>query len=460
MADQLLTDQISEYVTRESITEIPPVVRTHAKYCVLDSIGVTIGGTRLHQGSMMKEFWEDQGGTPHATVVLSGQKYPVMTATYVNGYLANLLDYDDTYSKRAIGHPGGTIVPAALAVSERENLDGATLLEGVITGYEVSTAIGDAIAPSPDRARDVVGINTWQIFGTAATVAHLLELSESSVADALSIAGINASVPSVRKVGIQEDDVHWMKNNFGWTAMGGVNAALLAERGFKGNHSMFDGTRGFWRMAASDRFEPTEIGDLSESYRTLDVSFKPYSSCRWSHAALDCIGDLKDEIDGTDLERIESIRVETFYEATKLDSYPRSVFDAQFSLPYVVAVYLLGYPPGFDWLTRERIECETVRDLASTVELIEDEALTERYESRGQMSTRVYIELDDGWEYTASTSHAKGSPENPIDHGELERKFKQLTAPILGEEQSRELKQCVLTIEEKNSVRELCSLLR
>lgn len=458
--EQPLAEKISEDITDESFMKIPPDVKTHVKYCILDSVGVMIGGTELPQASVIKDFWQEQGGNEEATVILSEEKYPVTTAVYINSYLSNLLDFDDTYSMSAIGHPGGTIIPPALAIGEQRDLDGTAVLEGVVTGYEVSTAIGDAIAPSPEQTRYVSGINTWQIFGSAVTAAHLLDLSKDAIADTLGMAGVNAPVPSVRKFGIQEDEVQWMKNNFGWTAMGGVKAALLAERGFEGNHTIFDGEKGFWRMAASDTFEPTKLDSLGDEYRVLDVSFKPYSSCRWSHAALDCIGKIRPRIDSIETAEIKSISVETFYEATKLNSYPDTVFDAQFSLPYVVAVYLLGYTPGFDWLAQDRIENESVRNLASKVRIVENGRMTDNYESRGQMESKVTLELADEQDITATEPHAKGSPENRMEHAALEKKFLRLTEPLLGRDQATEVKKRILQLEKEDSIQDFCSLLQ
>lgn len=459
-SDQPLAEKISEDIASEAFTAISPAVQTHVKYCILDSIGVMIGGTELPQASVIKAFWQEQGGTEDATVILSEEKYPITTGVYINSYLSNILDFDDTYSRNAIGHPGGTIIPPALAIGEQRDLDGMAVLESIAVGYEVSTAIGDAIAPSPERARYVSGINTWQIFGSTITAAHLLGLPEDAIADALGIAGVNAPVPSVRKFGIQEDNVQWMKNNFGWTAMGGVKAALLAERGFKGNHTIFDGEKGFWRMAASDTFDPTKIENIGNEHRVLDVSFKPYSACRWSHAALDCVEKLSSKIGVADLEKIESIRIETFYEATKLDSYPDSIFDAQFSLPYVVAVSLCGYTSGFEWLSQDRIESTGVRELASKVEIVESERMTENYESRSGMESKVTVTFTSGQTLVASTPHAKGSPESRMAHAELEEKFSRLTEPLLGKEQSQELKERILQIEEEDSIRDFCSLLQ
>ncbi|MFB6225279.1 MAG: MmgE/PrpD family protein, partial [Candidatus Paceibacteria bacterium] len=229
-------------------------------------------------------------------------------------------------------------------------------------------------------------------------------------------------------------------------SMGGLKAALLADAGFEGNRTIFDGKKGFWRMAASDQFEPDIISEVtSDEWAITDVSFKPYSSCRWSHAALDCLSQLKTQINDRD---VASISIDTFYEATTLDGIPNTILDAQFSLPYVVAVHLLDYPTGYEWLQRERITDSQVLDLAKRVSLNQDEEMTANYEATGQMQAKMTIELTDGSILSASVDHPRGTPENPIQYKSIEKKYETLVEPIIGHEPASELKRHVLNIEQ------------
>lgn len=442
---------LGRFVTEYDLDDVPNDIIEHTERLVLDSLGVTVGGTRMKQAGTIAEFWSEQGGSPQATVPATGEKLPATTATYLNSYCANLLDYDDTYSGRAIGHPGATVIPAALAVAEAEGTDTRSLLEAIIVGYEVSLRVGDAIMPSPERSQEVVGTGTWQIFGPAAAAAKLLDCSTEAVADALGMAGMNAPVPLVRKVGIASDHFQWLKNNYGWAAMGGVIAAEFADRGFLGSRDLFDGPTGFWRMAASDSFdEEILLRPADDWYAVSDVSFKPYSACRWTHATLDCVLDLREQ--GVDPERIEAVSVDTFHEAAALDGLPDTVFEAQFSLPFVVAVALLGYESGFDWLSSERVTDPEVQDLMERVEARTDPVFTEWYETDGQMAASVTVTLNDGQELSAETDYPRGSAEKPMTMEEIEGKFRQLTEPVLGEAASQDLRDTVASLTEEQPV--------
>lgn len=449
--------RLGAFVDDLSTEAFPETALEHTRHLVLDSVGVTLGGTRLPQGEAMTEFWAARGGTPEATVPGASEKLPLTTAAAVNCYLANLLDYDDTYSGKAIGHPGATVVPAALAVAETHGADDRELLAAVLAGYEVSIRVGDAIMPSPERSREVVGTGTWQVFGPAAAAAKLLDLSPASTADALGLAATNAPVPLVRKVGIEAERFQWLKNNYGWTALGGVVAAELAAKGFRGSRDVFDGPTGFWRMAGSDSFDPSVLHrPVEEWVAVTDVSFKPYPACRWTHATLDCVADLADEVNP---DRIERVEVETFHEGAALDDIPETVFDAQFSLPYVVAVSLLGYDPGFEWLSEDRLADPRVAVLMERVHTTADEKLSTRYEETGEMAASVRVLLDDGTELTASTDHPRGGPENPISDAAVREKYRTLAEPILGEAATGDLEAAVLGMPDGRPAAEIANRL-
>ena len=448
---------LGELVADASLDDVDADALAHVRHLVLDSLAVTLGGTRLPQGERMVAFWDAVGGRGEATVPGASGRLPVLTAAYVNSYLGNLLDFDDTYSGRAVGHPGTTVIPPALAVAEREGSSGREFLNAVVAGYEVSIRVGDAIMPTPERSRQVVSTATWQLFGATAAAASLLDLDADETAHALGLAGVSAPVPAVRKVGIEEDELHDLKNNYGWGSMGGVKAALLADAGFEGNRTVFDGEKGFWRMAASDAYDPSVLEEgVGTAPAALEVSFKPYSSCRWSHAALDCVGALEPAVTA---EEVEAVTVETFHEATTLDALPETVLDAQFSLPYVVAVHLLGHPTGYEWLTEERLSDPEVRALAERVALVEDEEFTAAYERSGRMGARVTVTHRDGGTETASVDSPSGSPERPIPHEEIEAKYESLVAPILGADRAAELERRVLDVESEDDVSAVAALL-
>ena len=78
----------------------------------------------------------------------------------------------------------------------------------------------------------------------------------------------------------------WTKDMVAWPSVSGINAALLAESGFLGPRTILEGDRGFWRMQASDRFDPAMLLEgLGTKFNMRRLYFKAYPTCRWNQAA-------------------------------------------------------------------------------------------------------------------------------------------------------------------------------
>jgi 2-methylcitrate dehydratase PrpD len=139
-----------------------------------------------------------------------------------------------------------------------------------------------------------------------------------------------------------------------WPCMAGINAALLAESGFFGPRAIFEGDKGFFRMAGSDRYEPSALTQrLGKDFEIEHVYFKPYPCCRWSHAAVDGVTEI---LGRREWGEAEVLRIEIGVAREVLedlgDHAPRTMVDAEFSLPYAAALALLRVPPGRDGTPR------------------------------------------------------------------------------------------------------------
>jgi 2-methylcitrate dehydratase PrpD len=202
-------------------------------------------------------------------------------AAFANAMAANALDYDDT---GATGHPGATLIPAALALAEAGGRSGAELLAAVVAGYEVGARTLAGVQPSWERRVEVYGSGTVQTFGAAAAAARLLRLDAETTLSAFGLAGAFAPLPHEAKFGWDEDRLSWIKDNVAWPAEGGVRAARLAARGFRATRTILDGERGLWRMMGSDRGDAGRmVRGLGAEWDVLGLSLKPYPCCRWIH---------------------------------------------------------------------------------------------------------------------------------------------------------------------------------
>ncbi len=457
-----VTARIAEWIAGARLAHVPADVVEAARRAVLDHVACAIGGAALTPGRMLAETFTEFGGAPQATVwaTLGGDaplRLPLPSAVYLNSAFSNLLDFDDSYP--GAGHPGGTVVAPALGLAEHLDRSGAEALLAVVVGYEVSLRVALATRPSPERYRQVAGYSSWQTLGAAAAAAPLLRLDAERTAHALGLGGFNAPVPNMRKLGLEleERPFSWTKNNYGWAAAGGVLGALLAERGFVGQRQLFERERGFWVMIGSDRCDVDRLtAGLGEEWLLRRVGFKPYACCRWTHTTLAAVEALRARHPdlARDLARIAGVEVATFFEAADhlAAAHPADIIDAQFSLPHVTALVLLGRSPA-NGLTEPDLTDPAVRDLAGRIRLREDAEATARFLRDRTMPSTVTVTFTDGQTLSATVDRLPGDWDNPLPTAALEAKFRRLTEPVIGSAAAEHLRTTILALESFPSLR-------
>jgi len=422
------SDLLGDMLASIHYATLPQPTLLAAKQLVVDSIGCMFGGTQLMQGHKMADYVSSWAGSGKAVVAGSNRRMSPIQAGYLNAYLANLLDYDDTY----FGHPGATVIPPALA--QELNLDGKQFLTSVIGGYEIGIRVADAIKPSKRRLKKVMGLSTWQVFCSAAAAARALNLDREQMVHALSLAAMNAPVPSCRKLGIQNGRVNWLKNNYGWTVMGGMIAAMTAQQGFISDPSIFDGPTGFWKMAGSDRYRPEAFQDrLPKKWAVQRVSLKPYASCRHLHATLDAIYALRSE-QGLTWDKIKSLNVYSFFELA--DSYnfsPQESFTIPFSGPHIISLALMDIPTGITWFDPKFLSDSRIKTLSNKIAFHYWPEADRLYAKvNREMISRVEVQTTGGDRLCQEVRLPKGDPRNPISVEDTKDKFFSLVRPVLG----------------------------
>jgi 2-methylcitrate dehydratase PrpD len=452
------TKVLSEYVAEARFEDLPESVVNKAKHCILDSIGCAIGGASTQPGKIIIDFFQRLNGIPESTVYATLKKIPCIHASYINGYLANVLDFDDVYTQ--VSHPGATTVPPAMAVGERNAVSGKDLINAIVLGYEVSLRIAMAITPSPERYKKAWGNSTHQIFGAAVVSSKLLNSDIDQIRTALGLSGVIAPVPHFRKMGLElaERPFSWAKNNYGWACMGGVLAALQAKEGFIGNQYVLDGEKGFWAMAGSDRCDFQGLtSNLGKEYLILNNSFKYYACCGWTHSTLEATRAILVE-HPIKSQKVKSVRVKTFFEVVENlgATRPANIIDAQFSLPHLIALTLVGKPPN-QGIKEENLKDPEVINLAEKVVIEIDPTADEIFFQKKEWTSTVVIEMDQGEIFSKSINKAKGDPGMDLSFAEMTQKFMDLAKPILGKGRTESLIQFIKDLEEVRNISSLFS---
>ena len=126
-----------------------------------------VSGSHLLPGQKALAYAKTLGGRPEACVPGSRLTLSLVNAAMINGMLAHSDETDDSHAP-SLTHPGCAIVPAALAMAERMQCDGVTLLRAVTLGYDIGTRASLALGgyDMANAGRDTHSIGTS--FGAAA----------------------------------------------------------------------------------------------------------------------------------------------------------------------------------------------------------------------------------------------------------------------------------------------------
>jgi len=447
---------LADYVVKTGFEDLPERVVEQAKICTLDLLGCALGGYKTDVGRMVVDQMKSFGGKRESTIIGDGAKVPCTQAAFANAVIADILDFEDTY----VGHPAATIIPGALAVGERVGASGRDFITSIVLGYEVSIRIGVAVQPSAERFEKIWPMVTWHTYGASIPAAKLLRLDREGVVRTIEITGTTAPVPCGKWY--TEMPRSYVKGGWGWGAESGVLAALLAEKGFHGMPRILESERGFWLMCGSDKCDFDFItARLGERYEIMNLAFKPHSSCRWTHATLDAVKLIIGE-HNVKADEVEEVKVRTTSHVARAfpDYAPESLVDAEFSIPYTVAVMLLRKKPGPDWFAKKTLTSKKVLNLASKVKLEADPEADDAYFKQGwKLLSKVTVKTKDGKLYEKTVDCPKGEPQNPMTAEELKDKFVDIASGVAGKKRAEKLLETIYKLDRLKNISALTRLL-
>jgi 2-methylcitrate dehydratase PrpD len=448
-------EQLAAYAATESFEKLPEAAVRAARRAILDTLGVTLAGSVEVTAERARALVAHRRGSDEATIVGTPLRGSVEDAALTNGTAAHALDYDDLHQSLS-GHPSVPVLPAALALAERQHLSGAALITAFVVGVEIEAKLGRALNPGLYE----VGwhaTSTLGVFGAAAAVSRLLGLSAERTAQALAIA---ASMASGIKANFGTD---CKPLHAGHAARCGVEAALLAAAGFTGNPRALEHGDGFgstygagsppaWDLATAGLGSPHEIVDPG-------VGVKRFPACASTHQALDATLALAEEHALTP-SAVEAVECGVPYMAPHQLIYDQAATPLQgkFSMPYCVAVALLDGGVGFAQFTDERVHRADVQALMPRVRMVVHPEQTTR-ECLPTRFSEVTITLRDGRRLQRRVHQAKGQPRNPLTDAELTVKFRDCAARVLPADRAESLLAAVHQLETLADVNALTRLL-
>ncbi len=425
MTQHGVTEALASYCATAAAEPLPPDVRDRLKRHLLDFVGLTLGANEHAVSSQpLLDAMETLAGGyegGEATVLPTGERQAAEHAALLNGSFAHSLDFDDTHRESSL-HPGAVVVPAALAVAEREEADTDRLLAAIDVGYDITCAVGRAVNPDAHYDRGFHITATCGTFGATAAAGIVAGLDESEFENAFGVNGSQAA----GSLQFLANGAWNTRLHPGLAARRGVLAVALAENGFEGATEPLEGKRGFFNGYTD---EPHMDGfDHVGEHAVLETSLKPYPCCRYMHAALDGLLDLTDEVDPDEVESVvvdlPRAGVTLTGEPIETKRRPSNLVDCQFSMPFGVALALTEGDAGLDAFldAQSRLDEPRFHHLLDATEVVTTDTVQSVFPER--WAARVVVQAND--EHERFVDAATGDPESPLGWDGVTEKFVEL----------------------------------
>jgi 2-methylcitrate dehydratase PrpD len=345
------------------------------------------------------------------------------------------------------------MVPALLAAAEAFDCSGRDLLLGHTVGYEVGARIGQAV----NFYHTELGWHpTWTIgvFAVTAACARMLNLTtdetETALAMATSLAGGTKS-----NFGTMTKSLH-----AGSCARNGLQAVLLARKGFTANPDAFEHKQGFLNV-----FNGKGNYDVAKATAhwadPLDIlvpgaSYKLYPCCYSTHAAIEAALNIVRQhgrFTPQEIARVESHTADVRLMHTDRPQ-PNSELDAKFSVQYCVLRALLDGKVVMEHFENEAYREPAVREALPRVQAIPLQGVA--FDKEDPFNALVKVTLADGRSFESSVIYPLGrTSENPIAFEDLKAKFENCASRVLPAATARAIAQGIDGMDNLKHVRDL-----
>jgi len=411
---EMTTRVLARFACELKPCDISPFALEMAKRALMDLLAAAVAGLDVLPVRAVTASAGAVFSKGASTVWFSDKTLTAPGAAYVNSTLASAQDLDDGH-RQAMGHPGASIIPAAFAVAQETNASGMELLAAIVVGYEVAIRVA---AARDHGALDTLASGRWCCFGACAAAGRLRGISSGNLAEAMSIAGVQA--PGLSAAGYSSVMGNSVKEGIAWSTLTALCALEPAERGFTGPLDILDHSDYY--------FSEKIISGLGKSFAIEKIYFKPYSCCRWIHSAIDALCAIMAE-HNLHAREITGMEVHLFERALRLNNYPDpdSLEGAQYSIPFCLAVAAIAGKNAFLPMRPDLLLREDITGLARKIHLFEDTAFTDMFP--GTVPARVIVQTKNN-NYTMFVKHPQGDPANPMSWRQIENKLCHISRPF------------------------------
>jgi 2-methylcitrate dehydratase PrpD len=439
------TQALAKFVADTGYADLPASLVTECKVAALDVFAAAFVGSSMPWAQRVVEMVHELGGAAEVSVVNQPWKTDVSRAALANGAMIGAFECEPLTGS----HAAGTVLPAALAISQREHRDGKAFLLAIAVGFEVSGRL-QRTAKGLESTRGFHNPGVQGPFGAAAAVGKLYGFDAATLASALGLAGSCAA--GLLEFAWRGDDTK--RVHLGRASSMGLESALLAKKGLQGPVTVIEGPYGYFNAFS----EPTDITKLTDNlgakWIIQPASHKAFATHVTHQAVVQAIQDLKRE-HGFNPKSITHVTIKGAHRILE-DRHavrdPVTVMGGQYSLPFIAAVALTRDMSNPLVYNDEAVKDPLVRKLAKDMELIVDEKVHDFFPAQ------VTI-VCGGKTYEKTTSAHKGSPHNPLTWADACEKFSRYTRTLIGASQAKAIMDAVSDLENQGDMARIAALL-
>jgi len=462
------SQELAKFVVETKFGDLSEAVVHEAKRILLDSIGCGLAGITTDKGKIFVELARRMGGPPESSIIGIGDKVSCFSAASANGELINAWDYEAVVVPP--GHITTYVVSPPLAVAESSSASGKDLILALALGHEIPIRISRGMSVQTEFVREgaeKVSVKrtpvhgyTQSIFGGTVGAGKVLKLNHKKMIDALGIAGHICPVASQRKWEETTPSPMAKYGSAGWLSTAGVTAALLADLGYVGDTTVFDGEYGFWRFIGSERWEPEMVmEEIGEKWFFLETRYKFYPHCYVMHACIDCFISIieKNDLMPEDIESVDAFLHTLVELPVWRDNELTSADDGEFNPAYPIAAAAYRIKVE-DWHDLDIIRDPKIREFIKKVTCHTHPRSTEIVAGQPIGSWCGMVEVKaKGKTFKEERMEPKGSPLTDVEatDEELVKKFRRNAAKILTQDKIDEAVETLLELEKVEDIAEL-----
>lgn len=407
-----ISHKLATHLAVTTLDRIPVEAIRAAKRVMLDTLGVAWAASDTPGSGPLRDLAVREGGAPDATLIAFGNRVPASIAALVNGTLAGALDFDCLHEP-SIMHCDIAILPAVLAVAEREGVTGAEFLCALILGNDLACRLGSSTNLNGGWFYSAL----YGGISAAAAAAKLLRLDAIGIRHAMGIA--LSSTGGSRQANAEKRFTKRMQTAF--AAQTGVQAALLAQAGVTGPAAILEGDAGIWKLCEPG--DPTPVlAELGTRYTNAEISIKKFPSCACNHAAAEAaIRIVRDHrLRPDEISRVRVTITPYMWHVTGGPFQPGDTpqVDAQFNLYYSVASALLRGRLGVDEILPPAIFDPAIPPMIDRIDTVVDGCLKTLLGP-----AIVEVITNDGRRLREQVDELPGTPLAPLSDAEVEAKF-------------------------------------